>query len=528
MIQKKHQIETFRGSMLKTLVIGGVTTFYICFWQQSAYSYFQKKLHNAVELSTINSIQDEKTLVFGSRDNTAKENVVYGGFTSFSPDGQTIASASFDNTVKLWSIDGRELRTLNGHRDKVLNVIFSPDGKTIASASSDKTVKLWRRNGRELTTLTGHTAEVWGVAFSPDGERIASASSDKTVKLWRRDGKLLQTLKGHTAEVWDVTFSSDGKTIASGSSDKTIKLWDLATGKQLKTLSGHNGAVRSISFSSDGKILASGSDDGTVKLWSQDGRELKTLRGDSGRINSVVFSRDGKTIVAASDNGTIRIWNQNGLLLRTFSAGRRVHSLDISPDSKNIVTGCDNGTIHLFNTNNGTLIRTVKGHEKKVNRVNYNLDGRFITSASDDGIVKLWNSDLSIQKFDFTTALFVVVIGLGSSAIVFVFMKRLQREKHNNTSKTHRSYIITGWIACVLPEDWRGNLETLRYELISANQSKWYIRFITVTTLLDMLCGGIQIKLENLYDGEFWMAVTGRKSIAENKDDYANHNDSNE
>ncbi len=64
----------------------------------------------------------------------------------FSPDGQTIASASADNTVKLWNRKGQLLQTLQGHSDSVLGVAFSPYGQTIASASRDNTVKLWNLN----------------------------------------------------------------------------------------------------------------------------------------------------------------------------------------------------------------------------------------------------------------------------------------------------------------------------------------------------------------------------------------------
>ena len=114
---------------------------------------------------------------------------------AFSPDGKTIASASSDNTVKLWQIEGTPIRTLTdplvavldvaaSHRAAVWEVAFSPDGQLIASASLDNTVKLWRRDGTLLTTLTGHLYGVKGVAFSPNGQMLVSSGDDGRVILW--------------------------------------------------------------------------------------------------------------------------------------------------------------------------------------------------------------------------------------------------------------------------------------------------------------------------------------------------------
>ena len=88
--------------------------------------------------------------------------------------------------MKLWDIrTSKELATLKGHSDAVESVAFAPDGKTLATGSWDKTVKLWDVTaGKELATLQGHTDKVRSVAFAPDGKTLATGSDDQTVKLW--------------------------------------------------------------------------------------------------------------------------------------------------------------------------------------------------------------------------------------------------------------------------------------------------------------------------------------------------------
>ena len=54
----------------------------------------------------------------------------------------------------------------------------------------DKTIKLWTKEGKEFKTLKGHTEPVLSVAWSPDGNIIASGSDDKTIKLWNKQGQV--------------------------------------------------------------------------------------------------------------------------------------------------------------------------------------------------------------------------------------------------------------------------------------------------------------------------------------------------
>jgi len=162
--------------------------------------------------------------------------------------------------------------TLTGHAAPVLGLAFSPDGQRIATASYDKTAKVWdAASGKELLTLSGHTDGVAGLAFSPDGQRIATASWDRTAKIWdAASGKELLTLSGHTDWVNGLAFSPDGKRIATASWDRTAKVWDAASGDELYTLSDRVAGARCCAFSRDGKRLAVGMDDGRVEVYAAD------------------------------------------------------------------------------------------------------------------------------------------------------------------------------------------------------------------------------------------------------------------
>ena len=318
---------------------------------------------------------------------TKHNSTVYGA--SFSSDGKTIATASGDTTIKLWSLNGKELRTLNGDKAGVYSVSFSPDGQTLASGGGGNTVKLWTKQGKLLQTLKGHTGYVNSVSFSADGQTLASASKDKTIKLWSKQGKLLQTFKGHTREINSVTFSPDGQTIASASKDKTIKLWS-KQGKVLLTLKGHRKGVNSVTFSPDGQTIASGGEN-TIKFWSKQGKLLKTIWAHKQAIMSVSFSPDGQRIASASDDNTIKVWTKEGTLLQILKGHEApVWNVAWSPDGRTIASASADNTAKLWNQSE-KILKTLKGNDGKVWSVRFSPDGQTIASAGEDDTIKLWN-----------------------------------------------------------------------------------------------------------------------------------------
>ncbi|CRG89821.1 Vegetative incompatibility protein HET-E-1 [Talaromyces islandicus] len=206
------------------------------------------------------------------------------------------------------------LQTLEGHAGSVGSVTFSPDGQILASASSDSTIKLWNtKTSSELQTLIGHAGWIRSVTFSPDGQILASASDDSTVKLWdAKTGSVLQTFEGHAGSVGYVAFSPNGQILASAFSDSTIKLWNTKTNSEVQALKGHTGWIRSVAFSPDEQTLASASDDSTIKLWdakSNSGQQMPTLRGYASSVCSVAFSPDGQILASTFDDSTIKLWD---------------------------------------------------------------------------------------------------------------------------------------------------------------------------------------------------------------------------
>jgi WD40 repeat protein len=309
----------------------------------------------------------------------------------FSPDGQTIATASFDTTAKLWNLNGENILTLEGHTEAVNDIDFSPDGKTIVTASRDGSVKLWNHEGHFLKTLNVGETIVWSAIFSPDGKTIATASQDGNVILWNRAGYLLKIFNAHKEDVNSVRFSPDGNIIATVSNDKTIKLWD-TQGRLIAILEGHKGSILSINFSLNGKTLASSSNDKTVIIWDVDKKiKKKILREHTDKVRNVVFSSDGQTFATASDDETLKLWsNQNYLCIDTFKGHQGpILGISFSPDNNSLASSGFDKTVKIWKKNK--LLSTFLGHSEAIYSVDISPKGDIIATASGDKTAKIWD-----------------------------------------------------------------------------------------------------------------------------------------
>ncbi|MFZ0709523.1 MAG: hypothetical protein WAM53_05740, partial [Terrimicrobiaceae bacterium] len=291
----------------------------------------------------------------------------------------------------------------------IQDLAWSPDGQSLAAACTDGTVRIWtvsEASDAEPQVLTAHKGPVLSVAWSADGSRLASGGNDGTVYIWRPSaafGPVTTYSKG--VPLNSLSVSEDGKRIAAGSERGDVFAWDAETGAN-SAIWNAGSRVLCLAWQPGQERLASGNESGEIHVWHRSARDpVNSVKpGESTAANDqtvwrVRWSLDGKKLASSSHTGAVQIWEPDGNAPPLFIGKLPDYALGLawSPDDKMLAAGSTHGEIWLWRVSDGgePVVKISgepgRGHADSVASLAFLPGGNILASCGRDGTLRLWD-----------------------------------------------------------------------------------------------------------------------------------------
>ena len=343
---------------------------------------------------------------------TIKNDTISFSTASYSSDGKKIVAAGASGQFYImdavtWKVEKYFKTQDRNEQFASMDILkFSNDDKRILAISGIVGLgKMYDvQSCKVIYKLNGTSTAVSSAKFSPSSGLFVAAYDDMNAKIWSlNSGRLVGSLRGHTSLMQCVNFSNDASYVVTSSWDKTAKIWDWPNLKVIKTINLPNNGDCNVELSADNKkLLACMFMDSTANVYdAATGNLLYTLHSIED-IKFATFSSDAKTIATACRDGSISLWNaDNGTLLKTLTGHEGIVTcVKFSWNNNYLASSSTDSTAKLWNIVTGKCIATLKGHKGIINYVDMGSAAKYFVTASEDKTAKIW--DATAQKCLFT------------------------------------------------------------------------------------------------------------------------------
>lgn len=277
----------------------------------------------------------------------------------FDKEVRNIVSGGGEQTIQFWGEVNNEQLPVGFEINKIKANV---KGTQMVVAGNSKDFHLVDMGLLEIEkTFTGHKKGLLDIGFVEDN--IISVGKDKTVKVWSKDGKIIHDWTDHKGYVYSLsTFENMAVT---GDSKGQIYIWDISTGEQLDKMQRAGHIVQQLEFGDDGSIIYIGFDDGKVWAWDWELGEVDWKFQPYSTPVSVLEFYDNKLYVASgiADSklgASISIYNVVKEKLEGVLAGHNsgINDLQISPDGKYLVSAANDNLVKLWHVESQKLLAT--------------------------------------------------------------------------------------------------------------------------------------------------------------------------
>lgn len=290
--------------------------------------------------------------------------------------------------------------TCSGHTRPVVFLAFSEvnnDGIyfSISACKDGKPMLRQGDTGDWIGTFEGHKGAVWGVDINRDATKAATGAADFSAKVWDAlSGEEELTLQ-HKHIVKSVNFSNDSAALATASNDKILRIFDLEQPSEpIVKFEGHTSGIKQVMYTPDNKQLVSCSDDKTIRMWdTATGGEVRSFSVTE-QIGGCELSKDGEILTVATGSKVVFLDAHKLEKLKEVAVPSPVYTASLNNQKDIFVCGGEDLKLYKYDYQTGIEIDNFKGHFGPVHCVRFSPDGELYASGSEDGTLRLWQTEV--------------------------------------------------------------------------------------------------------------------------------------